>query len=293
MIYTLTLNPALDETVSPAGTRLDPGGKGLNVSKTLLALGVPSVVLGFTAGAQGAELCRLAEAAGLTLAMTPAPGETRRNRKLTDGPRLKEHNEPGPAFDPAAFAALTAQLRRTLRPGDTLALCGSLPPGAPADCFAQLARLAPACRVVADTSGPALAAVLAARPAVVKPNLAELAQLAGAPLLDLPARLRALDALRAAGAERVLLSLGAEGAMLAAPAGVWYAPAPAVPVASPLGAGDAMTALLCVGSFRRPEALLRACVAAGSAAAMQPGSAPLRRADFRALLPRIRLVRLR
>ena len=105
MIYTLTLNPALDETVSPAGTRLDPGGKGLNVSKTLLALGVPSVVLGFTAGAQGAELCRLAEAAGLTLAMTPAPGETRRNRKLTDGPRLKEHNEPGPAFDPAAFAA--------------------------------------------------------------------------------------------------------------------------------------------------------------------------------------------
>lgn len=292
MIWTVTLNPALDQTDGVDGSRTDPGGKGLNVSKTLLACGIASLAAGFAAGARGQELIRRAEAAGLTLRMVSAPGETRVNRKIFDGASVTERNEPGPAFDPESFARLRTLLRQSLQPGDALALCGSVPPGSPTEVYRMLAEDAAGCRVVVDGSGAALTAALAARPDAVKPNLAELEQWAGHPLPDMAARADAMQALLAQGARRVLLSLGAAGAMLATAEGVWQADAPTVPVRGTVGAGDAMTAMLCHLPLEDAPALLRDCVAAGSAAVMQPGSAPLRYADWQRLRAQVTVRRL-
>ena len=291
MIYTVTLNPALDHTIAPGEERMEPGGKGLNVSKTLRAFGIPSVAATLSAKKRGRTLCRLAMEAGLTIRAFPAAGETRVNRKVFDGKQVTEYNQPGPPLDTEAFDALCAWLRQTLCPEDALALCGSLPPAAAADTYAVLCR-AVGCRTIVDTSGEALGASLAARPWAVKPNLAELTQWAGTELLTADSRAAAMQAMCAAGAQRVLLSMGSAGAMLATDEGIWSANAPDVQVRGTVGAGDAMTAVLVSAPEAEPPALLRRCIAAGSAAAMQPGSAPPLSADLEALLPRISVQRL-
>jgi len=288
MIYTVTLNPALDRSIGPEGERIDPGGKGLNVAKTLNAFGYEAAAVCLTAGGNGEALRRLAAAAQIDLIPVPTPGETRVNLKLFDGETVTEHNQPGPAFSPAAFVGLRERLSTLLRPGDTLALCGSLPPDTPADAYATLAAAHPDCRIIVDTSGPALAAALTAGPDCIKPNLAELEQLTGTALPDTTSRIEALQALMARGAKRVLLSLGGEGAMLATARGVWYAAAPQVPVQGTVGAGDAMTAVLCALPMEDEGSLLRACVAAGSAAVMQPGSVPPLRSDWERLIGSVR-----
>lgn len=284
MIYALTLNPALDRSIAPDAERMDPGGKGLNVAKTLSSFHIPAVAVAFIAGETGQLLCRLAREAGINLHSIPTAGQTRVNLKLFDGKAVTEHNQAGPDFDAAAFEALLLWLKATLKPGDTLALCGSLPPKAPINCYALIANTFANCRIIIDTSGPALRAALCAKPKVIKPNLAELQTLVGHSLPDDTSR---VEALRSLAVERVLLSLGAEGAMLSAPDGVWYAPAPKVPVRGTVGAGDAMTAVLCHYPLDNSAALLRACVAAGSAAAMQPGSVPPTRQDWEALMRKI------
>ena len=287
MIYTVTLNPALDRSIGPEGERIDPGGKGLNVAKTLNALGYKAIAVCFAAGKTGETLYRLAANAQIELLPVPTPGETRVNLKLFDGETITEHNEPGPDFDLAAFEDLRMLLRERLQPGDTLALCGSLPPKAPADCYAILAKDHPDCRVIIDTSGPALAASINAAPFCIKPNLAELEQLVGASLPDLPSRIEVLRALLDRGLGTVLLSMGHEGAMLASHTGIRQAAAPKITVKGTVGAGDAMTAMLCAHPADNCGELLRACVAAGSAACMQPGSVPPARSDWEALMDRV------
>lgn len=301
MTHTLTLNPSLDyllllDEFVPGGlnrardAQLFAGGKGVNVALMLARLGQPVRALGFRAGATGRLLRELLAAEGLEEALIPLPeGLTRINLKLKAAARETELNGPGPTPGPAALAALERQLT-AIPPEHTLAAAGSLPPGLPADTYDRL--LAPCAargvRCVLDTSGEALRAGLAARPWLIKPNLAELAGLLGLSAKEQaalapkagpapgPALLEAMCTAQSLGARNVLVSLGGQGAALLAERGeLLFQPAPAGQPVNTAGAGDSLLAGFLAGLARSaslPEAL-RLGVAAGSATAFSPALA--------------------
>lgn len=255
MIYTLTLNPSLDYVldlprftpgrVNRAGrAALFPGGKGLNVSIMLGRLGVPSRALGFAAGPEGERLRQLVRAQGVDEKLLALPsGSTRINVKLRAGQET-DINAPGPEIPSQALEQLLARLD-SLSQGDVLVLAGSIPPGLPPSFYGDvLHRLqGRGVRGVVDAQGEALRQALPQRPFLIKPNRAELEELAGRPLQDARRVQQAAQALQRQGAENVLVSLGGEGALLLDSLGrVHTAPAPKGEVKGAVGAGDSMVA---------------------------------------------------
>lgn len=289
MIYTVTLNPALDreyqvpalafgEVLRAAAVRDDLGGKGFNVSRALLALGEPSVAVGFVGGHAGRRIAEGLSALGLATELVElAGGETRTNVTVVAPDRHVKVNEPGPAVSPEEQARLVARVRALARAGDLWVLSGSLPPGSRPELYAELVRIlqGAGARALLDTSGPALRAGCAAAPFLVKPNAVEAEELTGLDAGAPAARAAAIGAVHRLGPAHVLLTLGAEGAVLSDGARTWRATPPAVDERNPIGAGDALLAGVVFGLARGlalPEAL-RWGVAAGAAAASLPGTA--------------------
>lgn len=290
MIYTVTLNPAVDkEFVVPElafdavlraqSTRIDMGGKGFNVARMLKALGTDSVAVAFAGGHCGALLRDGMFRLGIATDLLWIGGETRANVSVVDGRRrqMLKVNEPGPTVTAADFAALLERIADLAEPGDWWILGGSLPPGAPADSYAQIIALVQARggRAVLDSSGAALAAGCRAAPFLVKPNALEAAQLTGLPMGNTAELAAAATAVRALGPRLVALSRGADGALLDTADGTWTADSPAVAAGNPTGAGDALVAGLVWALARgetAPEALCWG-VACGASTAAQAGTA--------------------
>jgi len=295
-VVTLTANPSLDRTLTLPGplhrggvTRLapsttEPGGKGVNVARAVAAAGVE--VLAVLPAAADDPFVRALTAIGLPPAVVSVPAPVRTNYTLTepDGTTTKL-NEPGAALDDDVRAALADVLHAAAGTARWVALSGSLPRGTPVDWYAELVRRlrSTGARIAVDTSEAPLLALLAAGPGsapdLVKPNTEELAQLAGtteAELLADPAATRAaVDDLHRRGVAEVLLTLGADGAMLSTAAGCWSAAPPPTTVRSTVGAGDSSLAgyLLADLAGAAPAERLATAVAYGSAAAGLPGSA--------------------
>ena len=292
MIVTLTLNPSVDRTVEvetlargevmrALRVRVDPGGKGINVARALAAHGYPSCAVITCGGAEGEHLLALLRETGIDVVPVPIAGSIRSNITVVepDGTTTK-FNEPGAPLSPdeqsAVFSAVKtalASVPRDLNSATWLVASGSLPPGAPDGLYADLIRevAGSGARVVVDTSGPALEAVLAAGPAVVKPNREELAAATGRQLTTIDDVVEAASVLRGCGAGAVLASLGADGAVLVDADGALHGRTPATVPRSSVGAGDAMLAGFLAAGGHGPEALTEA-LAWGAAAVLQPGS---------------------
>ena len=236
MIVTLTLNPSLDRTIEvvelvrgamvrASAARLDPGGKGVNVSRALAAHGVATRAVLPRSGPEGEHLTDLLAGAGIDVAAVPVSGTTRSNVALVvpDG-TVTKINEPGSLLHESEVDGIVTAVRDAAADADWVVASGSLPPGVPDEFYARLCQLfaGTAVRVAVDTSGPALKAALAAQPALVKPNRDELAEAAGYPVETLGDAVRAAQDLRAAGAAAVLASLAADGAVLVDATGVSY-----------------------------------------------------------------------
>lgn len=288
MIYTVTLNPALDreltvpaleydEVLRATSSRIDCGGKGFNVSRMLAALGTPSVALGFAGGRTGDTLREGLEAIGITPEFVAIAGETRTNISIVphDHARHIKVNEPGPTIADAERAALVERVRTLARPGDWWVLAGSLPPGLPPSFYADLIDIIKELngQVLLDTSGEALQVSCAARPFLVKPNGYEASQLTGLPVntpAEALAAARALD-----GIEQVVVSLGAAGALLVTGGRGWLATPPPIEQRNPIGAGDSLVGGLVWGlsQGQTPAEVLRWAVACGAATAAHDGTA--------------------
>lgn len=311
MIYTVTLNPALDYVAEVPEFRLHRtnrtrreelllGGKGINVSTVLKHLGLSSIALGFAAGFTGEEIRRRMRESGLLENFIVLPeGLSRINVKLK-GSEGTEINAQGPKIDPESLRALKLQLQ-SLKRGDVLVLSGSLPSGMPDDTYAELLSAAekknadgtPGILTVVDASGEALRKSLAKLPFLIKPNRDELAALCGTEPRTQAELLACAQRLRQSGARNVLVSLAGEGAVLCAEDGtVWQAAAPKGQLINSVGAGDSMVAGFLCGWLRTqsaPEAL-RMGVAAGSASAFSEGFAE--RAETERLMREIVPLRL-
>ncbi|AZM61738.1 MULTISPECIES: 1-phosphofructokinase [unclassified Streptomyces] len=285
MILTVTPNPSLDRTyevpsldrgevVRATGERVDPGGKGVNVSRAVTAAGRRTVAVLPLGGASGALIADLLHAQGIEVAPVPVAGATRANISLAEADGvLTKINAPGPDLTADERELLLETVRRQAPGADWIACCGSLPGGLAPSWYADVvARVhAAGVRIALDTSGPALLAALRERPDVVKPNAAELAEAVGRPLTTIGDAMKAAEELRAAGARAVLASLGADGQLLVDDDGAWFGTAPVDAVRSNVGAGDSALAGFLAAGGRGPGALASA-VAHGAAAVQLPGS---------------------
>lgn len=310
MIYTVTLNPTIDRTMHLAAlrvgelnrairSRIDLSGKGVNVSVALRRFGIESVMMGFAGGIAGRLLANGLGDAGYTCAFRTISGETRSNLTVIDTSTgiTTKLNEPGPTVTDGDIAGLETDLVSMLTAEDRVVLSGSLPPGAPPDTYARLIR---ACRaskasVVLDTSAPAIAPGCRAAPDLVKPNDIEAAELVRLPLDTLEQLVAGLDAMRALGPERVLLSLGRRGAALAVSNEVWLAEPPTIHEVSAIGAGDAALAgaLYAWDQMLAPPEMVRWAVATGTATAMEDGTMMPSRESIEAVRQQVRVSCLR
>lgn len=285
MIVTVTPNPSLDRTIviphlerggvaRAEQVHLDPGGKGVNVARVLAAAGVATIAVLPIGGPEGTLLVELLAEHGVPVAAVPIAAPTRSNVTIVeaDGTTTKL-NEPGPELTAREVAAVQLASAQHSVDAAWLVCCGSLPPGTPPDFHSRLVRAARAAGVpvAVDASGAALAAACLARPDLIKPNRAELAELVGEPLPRLGDVVRAAQRLRSQGVGTVLVSLDRDGALLVDESGAHHAVAPSSTVRSTVGAGDAALAGFLLGGAAGTPAL-RNAVAHGSAAVSLPGS---------------------
>ena len=289
MIYTVTLNPAIDKTAEianfTAGTvnraaklREDAGGKGINVSKCLKALGTRSVAAMILAGDAGKHLAELVTAEGLDVLPVMAEGQTRTNLKIVD-PRQGENtdiNEPGPRVTEKPLQQLLEALCGRICPGDIVVLAGSLPRGAAADTYQRWAQKLGdlGARVFLDADGACMAAGIQGKPWLVKPNETELARVLNRPMETDAQLLAGGKELLAMGIRNVVISLGSAGALFVWEDGIYRAKSLRVPVQSTVGAGDSVVAAMAYGLERDlpKEEQIRLAMAMGAASVMQSGT---------------------
>ncbi|WP_217177687.1 1-phosphofructokinase [Streptomyces sp. AC495_CC817] len=285
MILTVTPNPSLDRTyevpslargevIRATGERMDPGGKGVNVSRAVAAAGRRTVAVLPLGGAPGALVADLLDAQSIEVARVAVAGATRSNIALAEADGvLTKINAPGPELSAAEQELLLETVRAQSADASWIACCGSLPRGLAPSWYAELVARAHAAgaRIALDTSGPALLAALRERPDVVKPNAEELAEAVGRPLATVGDAVKAAEELRAMGAAAVLASLGADGQLLVDADGSWYGTARVDTVRSNVGAGDSSLAGFLIAGGQGTVALASA-VAHGAAAVQLPGS---------------------
>jgi len=306
VIVTVTLNPSLDKTLCVPRLRLgevnraeslrvDLGGKGINVSRALRALGIGSTIIGFIGGRTGQALQDGLLADGFDVHFIDVAGETRQNVTLLDqasGQHTKI-NEPGPEVAPQHVAALHSLVGQIVQPDDLWAFCGSLPPGAPKDLYERLIRQVQerGGRAFLDSSGPPFREGLAARPFAVKPNSEEAAELLQRPLHSADEHCAAARHLHEQGVQMVALTRGIQGLVLAMRGELVIATPPTVTARSPIGAGDASLAGLLWATSDGCDAreTARRAVACGTATAMQEGTGVGDRALVQRLIGQVQI----
>jgi 6-phosphofructokinase 2 len=305
MIYTITLNPALDRTLWIQKARDDvsnrileeksfAGGKSIDVSKVLKNLGVDNIALGFVGGFAGRELEGRLLNEGIQSDFVRVSGETRTNIIIheTETGKQLAFNARGPEIRPSELMQFVEQLEKMPCPA-LVAIGGSLPPGVNPVIFRKIITLVKRCqaKVVLDVDDEALRVGIDALPDVIKPNIHELSTLVGRDLKDLDEIVAAAREINRQGVEIVLVSMGGKGILLVSHGREYLAVPPEVKVESTIGAGDSSVAGFISGLVRGKD--LKECliyaVAAGTATTLHQGTALCQKEDFLMLVPQVKL----
>ena len=300
MIYTVTVNPALDyvlqlpevkdgETNRSSDTQFLAGGKGINVSQILNQLGVDNTAWGFVGGFTGEELIRQLNVKKISSDFVRISDDTRVNVKI-HAQEETEINAAGPDITDQEVAAFKSRLD-DLEAGDVVVLSGSLAPSLPTDFYESLLPLIreKGAEFVVDTTGEALLRTLKFNPLVIKPNHHELADLFDTSFSSTADMLEAAKKLQKLGAQNVMISMAGEGAYLVTADHVYHANAATGTAVNSVGAGDSMIAGFVGTWFEKHDAAegLRVGSACGGATAFTEDIAVKRQID--AVLPQIKI----
>ena len=304
MIVTVTMNPAIDRTVDIDAfvhgglnrirrTCMDAGGKGINVSKTVRALGGETVAAGFVAGDAGALIEKVLRENGIRTDFVQVSGETRTNTKVVEaGGTVTELNEPGPQVTEEDIRKLTEKLESYAAPGTLVVLSGSIPRGVPQNIYGVLTeRLhARGAQVLLDADGALFAQSLYAKPDIIKPNRMELEQYFAREGDAVSLGRQLLDA----GISFVAVSMGGDGAVFLKKDCTLTCRGLPVKAHSTVGAGDAMVAALAL-AWERGLSLREAAalgMAASAGAVTTQGTKPPSRALVEELLKQVEIEEL-
>lgn len=308
MIACVTPNAAIDRTLvvpgyaeggvfRPIDFVVAAGGKGINVARSVHALGGEAVCAGFLGGFTGNYVADLVRTEGLKSRWTFLHlAETRTCMILVDpaASRITVVNEHGPAVDGRDWARLRADVAHLAEDASHVCFCGSLPPGTTPEIFSEvLAQLkAEGARLWVDTSGSGLRAAVQAKVSI-KINDEEASGLLGYPVesTDLAAVRVALHAIHAQTDSQVIMTLGAHGAALLSASGCWFAQAPTIEVRSAVGSGDAFLGayLLAVEQGNPPSICLQRAAGAGAANALTVGGGRFGYDDYLNLCEQVRV----
>ena len=307
MIITITMNPAIDKTVEIEDfvhgglNRIkyitkDAGGKGINVSKTIKALGGESLATGFLGGEAGNTIRGILEKQNIRQDFVMISPETRVNTKIVeDGGCVTELNECGPMVEEIFMKELLNKLEEYLKEKDLLILSGSIPNGVAKNIYKELTEYAHSkgANVFVDADGELLANALLVDPDIVKPNIVELEKYVGHSLDTKEEIVQAGIGLLDKGVKTVIISLGAEGAYFIDKKHTLYSPGLTVDVHSTVGAGDAMVAAFAYGlnlnlSF---EECAKLAIATSAGAVTTVGTKPPERTLVNELLDKVILVK--
>lgn len=284
MIYTLTLNPAVDyiikaDSLKPNRVNRIPdgkirfGGKGINVSLVLKEFGVKSTALGFVGGFTGNALEEYLINEGVACDFVKIEGNTRINVKING----TDINAQGPEVSPQNVKSLYEKIE-TLTKDDVLVMSGNLPHGVSKNIYTDIAKRlnGRGVKFTVDAENGLLTKTLEYNPLFIKPNQHELGEIFGTEINDFKTALFYAEKLREAGALNVMVTLGEAGAVLLDERGESYtAAAPVGDVISAVGSGDSAVAAFLSAYLNGENSaeILRRAVAAGSATAFSYGLA--------------------
>ncbi len=289
MIYTVTLNPAVDrevlvqdiqyDTVLRAqSSQIDIGGKGFNVSRMLHALGVNSCALGFVGGKSGEILQEGLKSLGIQSEFVWIEGETRTNISIVtpNHDHYLKINEPGPEISSDRQRDLLDRMRILIKKDDWWVLAGSLPPGVPDTMYNEMIRMieSSGAHTILDSSGKAFEFGCRASAFLVKPNCIEAEKLTGISIHTSKDAVKAAKYIQEMGVPNVVISLGKNGAILTCQQESWLVSSPEIQECNPIGAGDSLVGglVFAISSGKTMRDALCWGVACGAASASRYGT---------------------
>jgi 1-phosphofructokinase family hexose kinase len=250
--------------------------RGVNASQVIHTFGGKTLALLTSGGAAGERMEHLLHGKGFPFETVKVRAESRTNLTISDKQGLTvKLNEVGSPLAGAELAQIGKLVEARLAKASWLMICGSVPPEVDSHFYCDLVEKAKArgVKTLLDTDGEALLHGLEARPTVITPNQHEAERLLNRALITRGQILEAADRIRGMGAESVILSLGARGAIGMGPDGVFEALPPRIDALCPIGAGDALAAAFVWAQEKKKSFYdsLRWGVAAGTASASLPG----------------------
>lgn len=309
MITTVTLNPAIDKVYQmdasvTGGTIMrvakvvnSAGGKGINVARIATRCGQKAKATGFVGGFMGQYLEDMLARDSVEYEFTHIQGETRSSIKVLDERYSEtEFLEPGPLVSEAEIKVFLDSFPEVIKDSEVVAISGSAPKGVSPEIYVRLVEIVKDSgkKVIVDTSGAYLEAVVKSRPFMIKPNRDELETLFNTSISSTEELISYAKKLHKAGIEYVVVSLGEEGALLVCDEGIYQGKPPEIEIVNTVGCGDSMVGGFAVGICRKysVEEMLKYAVAVASANALEEKTGDVKLENCNKIYDQVEIIKI-